>query len=129
LLKLTGQLRQRLLALADGAVQFGHRRRAVVLLSIRQPIDLAIIPVELLTQLTKPREHVIASVQGPTDERIRYGRGWEEFYAHEPSLYRACGASPPRWRYWIFQVSWSHTIRGSSSAEIESAAASARMDS
>lgn len=33
------------------------------------------------------------------------------------------------WRHWIFQVSWSQTMRGSSSAEIESAAASARMDS
>ena len=39
------------------------------------------------------RQHLIASVQGPTDERIRYGRRWEQLYAHNASLYIP---EPPR---------------------------------
>ena len=74
----------------ETATPLGRLGRALLQhLDRHQPIELHLPALVDHTDAAdaQPRQHFIASVQGPTDERIRYGRRWEQVYAHEPSLY------------------------------------------
>ena len=42
---------------------------------------------------TQPRQHVVTSDEGPTDERIRYGRRRKRVYPHRSSIYIASDAA------------------------------------
>ena len=81
----------------ETATPLGRLGRALLQhLDRHQPIELDVpAPVDHTDAAdAQPRQHLVASAQGPTDERIRYGRRWEQVYAHEPSLY--IPEPPPR---------------------------------
>src|SRR5262249_40859784 len=81
----------------ESAAPLGRRGRALLQhLDRHQPIELHLPALIDHTDPAgaQPRQHVIASVQGPPDERIRYGCRREQVYAHRLSLYIA--ESPAR---------------------------------
>ena len=62
------------------ATPLGRRGRALLQhLDRHEPIELHLPALVDHTDAAgaQPRQHLIASVQGPTDERISYGRRWE----------------------------------------------------
>ena len=84
------QRRERPRLALETATPLGRRGRALRQhLDRHQPIELHLPALVDNADAAdaQPCQHLIASVQGPTDERIRYGRGWKQVYTHDLSLY------------------------------------------
>jgi hypothetical protein len=74
----------------ETATPLGRRGRALLQhLDRHQPIELDVPALVDHADAAdaQARQHLIASAQGPTDERISYGLRWEQVYPHKLSLY------------------------------------------
>src|SRR6185312_10109947 len=74
----------------ETATPLGRRGRVLLQhLDRHQPIELHVpAPVDDTDAAgAQPRQHLIASVEGPTDEGIGYGLRGEQVYTHKLSLY------------------------------------------
>jgi hypothetical protein len=86
------QRRERPRLALETATPLGRRGRALLQhLDRHRPIELQLPALVDHADAAgaQPRQHFVASIQGPAYERISYRGRWEKLYSHELSLYIA----------------------------------------